>query len=47
MILYNSDNVLRNWKNETTAAGLWLKLESLYDEIADKSNLLESEIVWF
>ena len=30
MILYFSDSVLRKCNKETIAAGLWLKLESLY-----------------
>ncbi|PON48823.1 hypothetical protein PanWU01x14_235260 [Parasponia andersonii] len=30
MILYLSDNVLRKYNKETSAAGLWLKLENLY-----------------
>ena len=34
IILYLSDSVLRKCNKETTAVGLWLKLESLRDKIS-------------
>ena len=46
IILYLNDSVLRKCNKETTAVGLWLKFESLYDKISHELDLFDGETIW-